>query len=269
MKINRLVMLILLLSLVFLFQCRESSSPNEGNISIDFVSVENGDSLNPGAGLLIRFSRPLDLNSFKAQDIRTSDDITYVDSTGLHTYPINLQIYKIESAENVLLNGNPLTFWYDPVHSEITLFEETTIQMPFGTGEGFILSQDSAEVIIKSGISAENGWTLGEEYKLIVHRATSQYHLRAVPNPAYPGMSMQGLQYPRVNYMNLPPSCDINIYDHSGSLIRVLQHNGAGIESWDLTQNDSSLIEPGIFQFEIDENSILVKGGIFVFPANE
>lgn len=269
MKINHHFRLILLLSLFLIFQCREPSSSNGGSLSVDFVSVQDGDSLNSGAGILIRFSAPLDLNSFQAQDIRTSDEITYVDSSGPQTYTINYHVNQIESAQNVLLNGDPLTFWYHPLHHEMALFEETTIQMPFGTGEGFFISQDSAELTIKADIAGENGGILGEDYKLILHRATSPYHLRAVPNPAFPGFSTQGIQYPRVNFFDLPSSCLIHIYDHNQSLIRSLQHNGAGSERWDLTQNDSTFIEPGIYQFEIDENSVIVEGGVFVFPAKE
>lgn len=269
MKTIYITFFILFLSAVLIFQCQEPSSANGDSLSINFVSVQNGDSLNPSAGILIRFSAPLDLNSFNAQDIKTSADISYVDSSGPQTFTINFQVYQVQFAENILLNGNPLTFWYDPVHSEIALFEETTIQMPFGTGEGFQISQDSVELIIKADISTENGGTLGEDYKLTLYRATSPYQLWAVPNPAYMDFSNQGLHYPRVNFFNLPSSCFIYIYDHNQSLIRSLQHNGAGSERWDLTQNDSTIIEPGVYQFEIDENSVIVEGGVFVFPANE
>jgi hypothetical protein len=267
MKFLRCFVVIFLISLNFI--CTNPSDTNPQNISINYVSVQSGDSLNPGAGFIARFSCAVKLNSFKAQEIQKIYDIDYSDSTGPKSYSINLQVYKIIAAENVQVNGQPLTFWYNPATYEIALFEETTIQMPFGTGEGLVIDQDSTEVIFKAGITAQNGGTLGTDYRLFLNRATNTYRLRVVPNPAYPSFTSQGLQYPRANFNDLPATCVINIYDQANTLMASLQHDGGGVEQWDLIRDNGTNIETGIFRFEIIENAVIVPGGIFVFPAFE
>jgi hypothetical protein len=269
MKISHTLILILLPFLILFHKCGSPTISSDDGIQIDFVSVQDGDSLARGAGILVRFSRAIDLNSLRAQAIEKTADILFADSSGLQLYPINLKIYKIKSSESIILNDSPLTFWYDPRNFEMAFFEETTIQMPFGTGEGFVLNQGSTELIIKSNISAENGEALGKDYKLKINRATSNYQLRAVPNPLYPNITSQGAQSPLLDFIHLPNECQINIKNHNNDLIRSLEHNGDGVERWDLTNTDGTIIEPGIYHFEINENSFLVKGGIIVYPANE
>jgi len=254
---------------VFIYSCGDSTGISREPITIEYVSIQNGDSLNPEAGILIRFSDAIDLNSFNAQNIEQSVTLTYLDSSGIVNYPITLKIYKVHSAQNVLLKGFPQTFWYDPENYVIALFEETTVQMPAGTGEGLNINQDNSQLTINTNITSQNGGLLDEEFNLTINRANTPYQLRAVPNPLLLSYSTQGIIASRVNFTHLPATCQINIYNHNGAIIRSIQHNGTGVESWNLTGNDSLMIYPGIYQFDIVENLKTISGGVFVFPANE
>jgi hypothetical protein len=247
--------------------CGNPIGSDENCISIDWISIQNGDTLNPGTGVLVRFSNAIDLNSFKAQNIQKSVEIIFDDSTGLTTITMHFNVYRIESAAHVLVNGRPLTFWYDPQNFTMALFEETTIVMPFGTGEGLILDQDPSEFIFKSAISAKNGAVLGEDFIVSVHLSNNPFPARIVPNPAFPVYTTKGLQYPSVRFMQLPLSVQINIFDLNHYLMRSLEYQGGGIQQWDLTRDNGTMIEPGIYPFEIFENLRNIKGGIFVFPA--
>ena len=138
MRLTRSLRFFLFLFLILYHGCGNPFGSDKGRISIDWISIQTGDTLNPGAGVLIRFSNDIDLDSFNAQDVQKSDEIIFYDSTGLNTIPILFSIYRIKSSASVIVNNRPLTFWYDPQNFTSALFEETTIMMPFGTGEGLI-----------------------------------------------------------------------------------------------------------------------------------
>ncbi len=267
----KIIFLILVIFLVLLISCNESTSTIENKISIEFVSVQNGDSLNPGAGVIIRFSDAVKLNSFNAQRIDDIYFVDYFDSSQFIKYPVETKIYRLQSSQNVLLNGEPQSFWYDPLNYEIALFEETTISEPSGTGHGLIIDQNNLQLIIKADIVSENGSNLDEEFQLTINHANSTYQLRVVQNPILLTSDSIGLEIiiPPVNFTHLPDICEINIYDHNNNLIQTIQHDSDGVEPWNLTRNDSLMIEPGIYQFEIVDNSNIISGGVFVFPAKE
>jgi len=59
--------------------------------------------------------------------------------------------------------------------------------------------------------------------------------IRVVPNPC--NISARDVQYPassqKIQFMNLPPICDIKIYTESGDLVRKISHtDGSGTEVW-------------------------------------
>lgn len=261
--------LLLFLYFGFFISCDNPSSSDTEGFSINMISITDGDSLISGAGILIRFSKAIDLNSFKAQSIEKSINIFYSDSVGLQTEVIDLEIYKIHSAENVTFDGIPLTFWYYPRNSEIALFEETTIPMPFGTGEGLVLNQSMEELTFKSKLSSTDGEILGKDYSMMIHSTSSNQQLRAVPNPILPVITYQGSQKPIVDFIHLQNECQIIIKNNYNDIVRSIDHNGDGVERWDLTGNDGIKIEPGIYQFEINGDSDILKGGILVFPTNQ
>ena len=261
--------LLLFLFFGFFLSCANPSGSNTEEFSINMISITDGDSLISGAGILIRFSKAIDLNSFKAESIEESITITYADSVGLQMEVIDLEIYKIHSAENVLFDGTPLTFWYDPRNSEIAIFEETTISMPFGTGEGLVINQNMEELTIKSNLSSTDGDILGKDYSILIHGTSSNLQLRAVPNPILPAVTYQDSQKTVVDFIHLQNECQIVIKNRNSDIVKSIGHSGDGIERWDLTGDDGTKIEPGIYQFEINGDSDILKGGILVLPTNQ
>jgi hypothetical protein len=75
-----------------LLNCSKSTESISNSFQIEKVSISNMDSLQVGAGIIIQFSKAIDLNSLDAQFIQTEFGSTALD------------MYKIESAANVLLN---------------------------------------------------------------------------------------------------------------------------------------------------------------------
>jgi hypothetical protein len=77
------------------------------------------------------------------------------------------------------------------------------------------------------------------------------------------------MQYPQVNFRDLPESCIINIYDHANIPVTSLQHYLGTRESWDLKDQNGTYISPGIYQFEIVYNTFTIEEGVFLFPGFE
>ncbi|NIT59599.1 MAG: hypothetical protein GWN00_26290 [Aliifodinibius sp.] len=236
---------------------------------VEMASIESGDSLSKGGGILIGFNEAVDLRSFGAVSIDTSTKIFFDDTAGNpQTQTILFQVYRIESATNVILDGLPLTFWYDPNSFVMALFEETTVTMPYGTGVGFRINQDSTELILNAHISSKNGVDLGEDFKLIINRARTPYQLRAVPNPIFPIVTNQDTLNPLLHFIDLPVTCKIRIYDQYSIEIKSIQHDSGGVEQWDLTYDYGASFEAGSYQFEIETSLTTIKRGIFVLPTS-
>jgi len=269
MKLNYILLSVVFTIVSLLSNCSESTSNIDPKISIEYVSIQDGDSLNPGAGIIIGFSEAIELNSFKYRRIDDIYFVSYVDTQQFIRYPVELKIYRLQSAQNVLLNDEPQTLWYDPINYKIALFEETTVQEPSGTGHGLIVDQNSSQLVIKTDIVSESGANLNEEFQLTINRTNNSNQLRVVQNPILLTPSSQGIILPPVNFTHLPEICQINIFDHSNNLIKTIQHDSSGVESWNLITNDSTMIEPGIYQFDINTNFNIISGGVFVLPANE
>ncbi len=70
----------------------------------------------------------------------------------------------------------------------------------------------------------------------------------------------------RIDFVNLPPECTIQIFTVSGKLVKKLDHNAQddfGRESWDLTTDDGSEIAFGIYFYAVDAKDIGVHRGKF------
>jgi hypothetical protein len=77
--------------------------------------------------------------------------------------------------------------------------------------------------------------------------------IKVVPNPfivkaPWDIATPQGLVKHKVQFINLPPKCEIRIYTIDGDLVKTLYHNSdTGFEDWDLTNEYGSYIAPGIY----------------------
>jgi hypothetical protein len=133
--------ILLVLSFVFHY-CSTNSEPEIQNLAINEISISDKDSLSPGAGILIKFSNAIDLSSLGADSIYRQFDLYFSSPEGIESKTVNLEVYKIGASQVVQINGAPMTFYYDSRTWCIALIEETTIQMPEGTGDGFYLNLD-------------------------------------------------------------------------------------------------------------------------------
>jgi hypothetical protein len=78
--------LILFLFLGIFFKYENPSSSDTERLPINMISITDGDSLNNGAGILIRFSKAIEENSFRANSVEKSINITYADCSGLKLF---------------------------------------------------------------------------------------------------------------------------------------------------------------------------------------
>lgn len=70
----------------------------------------------------------------------------------------------------------------------------------------------------------------------------------------------------RIDFVNLPQFCTINIYSMSGQHIKTIIHNGTiqnGSESWNLVTEDGLTVSYGIYIFHVDAPNIGEKIGKF------
>lgn len=93
-----------------------------------------------------------------------------------------------------------------------------------------------------------------------------------VPNPYVAGSRFEprdqivGRGERRVQFINLPASCTIRIYNLRGELIRTLQHDGFGGEGamfWDLTTEGGQELAYGVYVFHVDAPGIGESTGKF------
>ncbi|MGB9824288.1 MAG: hypothetical protein ACPLN0_05205 [Candidatus Hydrothermia bacterium] len=81
--------------------------------------------------------------------------------------------------------------------------------------------------------------------------------IKVVPNPfvaraSWDTPTPQGLIKHKVQFINLPPRCEIRIYTLDGDLVRTLYHDSeTGYEDWDLTNEYGSYIAPGVYIYYI------------------
>jgi hypothetical protein len=87
--------------------------------------------------------------------------------------------------------------------------------------------------------------------------ANSLEYVRVIPNPYVIAEIWEpGLQDHQLQFINLPPSATIRIFNSSGDLIRILEHTGdndvaTSICSWNLKNKFNQLVAPGVYFYHI------------------
>ncbi|MEO0229202.1 MAG: hypothetical protein ABIM42_07090 [candidate division WOR-3 bacterium] len=82
-------------------------------------------------------------------------------------------------------------------------------------------------------------------------------NIRVVPNPFivkadWDVATPQGLVKHKVQFVNLPPECEIRIFTIDGDLVRTIKHSsGAGYADWDLTNEYGAFVAPGIYIYYV------------------
>ncbi len=238
--------------------CNNSSDPGGSPLTIDHISVGEGDSLSAGAGIVIRFSTALDLTSLDAYTVYQQFQFSL---PGQPPRTANLEVFKILAAQNITLNGAPLTIYYHPAEYSMALIEETTVQMPEGTGEGLVLNAGQNILTISANIQDRDGNTFESGFEITLYRSESAVNFKAVPNPVYsaPGGSAG------IMFTNLPQECQIYIYDTRDNLIKEIAHSGAVSEMWDITNQNDVPIGSGIYSFRVENQDIIFTKGVCVY----
>lgn len=133
-----------------------------------------------------------------------------------------------------------------PVAPEPGNVLRVSVSRPFATGDYFQFTLRSSE--IDNALAAEG-----------------LDQIAVVPNP-YVGASefeprtqVEGRGERRVQFIHLPPTCTIKIFNIRGELVRTLEHNGGtsdGSEWWDLRTEGQQDVAFGVYLFHIEAPGI-------------
>ena len=79
----------------------------------------------------------------------------------------------------------------------------------------------------------------------------------------------QGIKDHQIQFVNMPATARISIFNSAGELVRILQHNQStavapSIAYWDLKNEFSQLIAPGVYFYYIDSEIGQSKGKILI-----
>ena len=87
-----------------------------------------------------------------------------------------------------------------------------------------------------------------------------------VPNPYYGSAPWTATEIAdKIEFQNLPPSCDIKIFTMSGDLVRELKHNdGTGSEAWNLLSKNDQKVVSGVYIYKITTPDGEYKVGKFM-----
>lgn len=89
--------------------------------------------------------------------------------------------------------------------------------------------------------------------------------VRVVPNPYIVRSGWEtNPSERRLDFAGLPQICTIYIYNAFGDLVRTLQHAGGDRESWDLLNEKSQLVAPGLYFYVIESPIGTVKGKLAI-----
>jgi len=133
-------------------------------------------------------------------------------------------------------------------------YEDAFIDSSTGTPTPvFVLRQTLEEGILRDPgtgdpLAVQPGKEAREEDPLLAD-------VGVVPNPFNPARAYEQARFPdgdRVQFINLPARCTIDIYTAAGDLIRTLDHDASGdAENWDLRNQNGQDISSGVYIFYV------------------
>lgn len=228
-------------------ECEEI--PGGEFLEITFTSIIDSDTVSSRAELYIQFSELIDLNSMDADSVVyyvfSQDDTVIIDSTR----------FFLENVQNVTLNEQPQSFWYDSNTATCVFIKETTILNPEGTGVGFYPS--TTNLLRIKDIRSISGDTLEGDFELFFfgNELTDIDYVTLIPNPYIQSPSwVPGPREYRVYFIHLPAICTISVYDLDGNLIQLISHNDIndGTEQWNLIDLNGDTLSAGVYYWEVE-----------------
>jgi len=101
---------------------------------------------------------------------------------------------------------------------------------------------------------------------------TKEKKVYVVPDPYVAANSLEsiyelaGNSQRRVDFVNLPPKCNIYIFTASGDLVKKIEHDSAfdvGRHAWDLTTDDGPEVAFGVYFFVVKAKGLPTQRGKF------
>ena len=230
----------------------DSDTTNDCALEVEYSSIQNGETLY-GNGLIIKFSEPLALNQF--------DDLS--DFLGnLSCHSSDSSIFNLGSSEYFNFNGNNLSLViYDSSNYTCAFFEQTTLDFPDGTGWGLDLQEQNL-ILIKKNLKSVYNRILKTDFSLSFN-ISELYDINTVPNLTLINTETVESYF---RFINLPETCNINIYSSESQFVTTLYHNNESDSNhfWDF-RVENQYINPGIYRYSLDiDNTSYPMHGVFM-----
>lgn len=133
---------------------------------------------------------------------------------------------------------------------------ETTIISVRTYSENPLSLLDRFEFTMKDAIFSEDKLKMDTE-ETSIKVVPNPYMVSSLWEPEFGELAYEPIR--QIQFINLPPECDIHVFTIAGDLIKTLNHsNGTGTEAWDLRAAGGRELAPGIYLY-------VVKSGSFEF----
>jgi len=242
---RRAIRLYFLIPLLFI-SILSATEIEDDFLEITYHSISNNDTVQIRSGLVLSFSKLIDLVSLNAVSINY---ISYYYEDEYHTDSTKM---FIQSSQNITLNGTPLSFWYDSETYSCAFLNESTVTYPDGTGIGFPIVESNTFII--QNIVGLDSSIMNGDFELAFYNVDEGGY-NVVPNPfVYPAIWGSGYE-PNIYFIHLPVTCTIYIFTIEGDTVNYIEHDSGpmdGTENWVLEDLNGDIITSGIYLWGIE-----------------
>jgi hypothetical protein len=228
--------------LVWVWGCVDQSDPP---LEVEFISINDGDTLKHNSGILVRFNQELLAFDFDAESVDSTFTPVYNLSDTINEQGISFKpsIKKVNNSNFITIDGLPQTFYYDSDTYECLIITISNVFYPDGIGDGLEFNDSKMK----------NVSILNNDYSVFFDKSknTSIY-----PNPSYHSTNSN-------HYISM--SSDQNILktylydsDFSSLISTNTNDNETSYGQIHLQYSDEQDLESGFYGFEVEYDNSTV-----------
>ncbi len=236
-----LLLTVLLFGLLFIAACSDDDSDS---FDVADCTIAEDETVSSHAGCVVEFNKMVDVESFDGINVEEQGPFWF-----------------IGSSRYIFLDERGISFWYLPSRKSILFVGETTMEEPYGTGDGFVLEPGSHRLIILPGLEDVDGNSLADTFRVHFTVDESLTSFSAFPNPMIAEFATEG----QIQILPQAEYTAIKIYDFNNILVRELGFPSIGI--WDMKDENSSYVSTGAYRFSISTGEGTFEDGWMVITA--
>lgn len=258
MKIN----ILFFIAIIFIGCSVNENLEEQEEQELQISSIE--EKIKKGSGLYLKFSHKIDFKSLNYEKIvrRLSEYNTVYERFYIVDTTKFDNIVYIKNCKDILLNGNPSSFWYNEKENILAMINETNEKNPNGVMDFFEIKEQNI-ISIDKKVKFINAKFLTEN-RLVKFQGDTSKSTNIIFNPCVPVYAEWYL--PKVTFNNIKEVAKISIYDITKKLIRTIEKtdNYSNFVCWDLRDFDYKHVERGIYFYDIENSENHIKNGIFI-----